>query len=217
MESYKMTARTRLILSLMRDVKLERIDMIQRIAVLLVGSSLLGACATTGQERGEEPSGLTCERKEFRDAESNLTATANTYRRDGERILVSVRYTGHRPRDLRNSGWNTFYMHNRPVMIETDKTGDWTNVTVRVFGTDLDDFEEFTRHADGTVAPVTAGELAELRAEQAQLNRELSVMTAIIKAAIDSNTNDVEAMEDIREAAEVMKGALEEEQTEHGD
>ena len=173
------------------------------VAFLVVATT----CLADGSKQEPDPlpmSGITKTYKEMRVSDGKIYATTETVYRGKERILYTIKYTGHRPQDVPGSGWRIYYVYNRAVMFETDKQGDGSNIIVTV-GADLEKFEEFIRHVDGTVEPVSDEDLAESRQERDREVASMELMVDIIKESMDSHTNVVDTLEDIRKKADVLK------------
>ena len=178
---------------------------------------LLAICTVAARCMAEDPpapqvenfaSAVTTNRHDMRDTDDRLIGTTESVSRGKDRIMVTAQFTGQQPGDVAGSGWRTYYMHDKPVMMETFGKGGSTGVIVRVYGNDFDDFEVFKKHADGSVTPVSSEELDKLKQEQTRLSVGLGSAVDMIKKSVDAHTNVDEAAEDVRKQAHELRKAL---------
>ena len=186
------------------------------IAITVVATSSLADGPPQNSKDEASGSGITTRHKDYRDSDGRLISSSETVYRGKERILVTVIFTGQRSTDVPGSGWRTYYLHGEPRVLEEDRTGNGSNVMVRVYGNGLDDFEAFRRRDGGQLEPVTGAELMEMKREQAQIEAGVNAMGAVIKNAVDTHTNVDEAMDSIKKTGAELRKSLDEKAKETG-
>jgi hypothetical protein len=126
--------------------------------------------------------GTTVKHRETQDSNGTLLAVTDTYYRGTNRILRISTYKKAHGRYNVGGGWRTYYMDNQPVLVEDHKNPGGDS-TLRVYGktADLSNFEQFTRHPDGSAVPVSSDELAKLKEEDRQTEADLKAFVGILE------------------------------------
>ena len=172
--------------------------------VLAVLVSISALAAETGSDSSIPD--VTVKRHVTKDSDGTVLATTDMFYRGTNRILDVVTYEKTHGAYSVGGGWRTYRMGGAPVLIEDRKRPDG-DVELRVFGksSDLTDFEEFTRHSDGSVRPVTKEELWKLKEQTKKDEAVAQTFLGIVEHSINTHTNAADVVKDLKQKAEQLK------------
>lgn len=133
------------------------------VALLLL---LAGTCCA------DDSSGITNKVTEIdRDKDGKIDVRIETaYRGQAKVMMVMSRRN---QQGVMAVAARSYLAEGRVVMVESDEDADGTFESITVFRPDTDDFEMFTRQADGTVKPVSTQKLDSIKRQKAVADESL--------------------------------------------
>jgi len=143
---------------------------------------------------------------ETEDKDGTVLATVDSFHRGTNHILDIITYKkAHGPYSV-GGGWRIYRIGGEPVLLEDHKKPDG-DVELRVYGksSDLSDFEEFARHPDGSVQPVSSKELTKQKQEQKELDVGLQQVAGTIADSINTHTNVEDVIKDLKVKTEQLE------------
>ena len=170
--------------------------------------TVLISISAVAAENGSDSSipAVTVKHRDTKDEDGTLLASVDRFYRGTNQILEVVTYRKARGPYSEGGGWRIYRMGGEPVLIEDHKKPDG-DVEVRVFGknSDLSDFEAFTRHADGSVLPVSSEQLRKLKRQTEKTKAAVQAVGGIIENSVNTHTNAAGVINDLKQKAEELK------------
>ncbi len=115
---------------------------------------------------GQDASGITNKVTEIdRDKDGKIDVRIETAYRGKTKVMMTMSRRGQQGVMAIQS--RSYFAEGKMVMVESDEDADGTLESITVFRTDTDDFEMFTRQADGTARPVSTEKLDSIKKQKA--------------------------------------------------
>ena len=155
-------------------------------AVLALAALVSASAVAAGGLPDVSIQGIRAEHHDIKDTDGTVLLTADAFYRGTNSILEVFTYQKAHGAYAVGGGCRIYRMNGKPVLVEDHKkpTGD---VELRVFrdGSNLSEFEAFTRRADGSVVPASSEDLAKLQDQAKKDDADVQAFLKVLNEGIE--------------------------------
>jgi hypothetical protein len=157
------------------------------VLAALTLAALMSASAVAAENRSDVSiQGIRAEHHDIKDNDGTVLLTVDAFHRGTNSILEVFTYQKTHGAYAVGGGCRIYRMNGKPVLIEDHKKPDG-DAELRVFrdSSDLSEFEDFTRRADGSVRPASSEELGKLKEQAKKDETDVQAFLEVLNEGIE--------------------------------